>query len=92
MSFSVTKILLLLVIAAFCALFGAAASGKARGGILVSIGLGFAGAYLGPLFARFLKLPQPLMGQVDGQPFSIVWTIIGAAVFVSLLHAVSKRY
>jgi uncharacterized membrane protein YeaQ/YmgE (transglycosylase-associated protein family) len=28
---------------------------------------------------------------VSGQPFPIVWSIIGAALFVALLHLVSGR-
>ncbi len=92
MTISLSTFFLLLVIATFCALLGKVMSGKPRGGVLVSIVFGFAGAYLAPWFARSLKLPQPLAGQVDGQPFSIVWAVVGAAFFVSLLHMVSKRY
>jgi len=36
-------------------------------------------------------LAEPLTFHVSGQPFPIVWSIIGAALFVALLHLLSGR-
>jgi uncharacterized membrane protein YeaQ/YmgE (transglycosylase-associated protein family) len=88
---SIVSLLILLLIAAICGAVGQAIAGSVRGGILVSIVLGFIGALLGPWIAGKLSLPEPLMVQVGGQPFPILWSIIGAALFVALIHLVSRR-
>ena len=38
-----------------------------------------------------LKLSEPLMVNIGGQPFPVLWSIIGAALFVALLHLISRR-
>jgi uncharacterized membrane protein YeaQ/YmgE (transglycosylase-associated protein family) len=88
---SLTSLLLLLLIAAVCGALGKAIAGSARGGLIVSIVLGFIGALLGPWFARLLKLPEPFMVTIGGHPFPVLWSIIGAALFVAIIHLVSRR-
>ncbi len=58
---------------------------------MVSIALGFIGALLGPWMAHQLKLPEPFMLHISGQSFPVLWSIIGAAVFVAIIHLVSRR-
>lgn len=91
MTMSLPAILLYIVIAAVCGAIGKAIAGGARGGLVVSIVLGFIGALLGPWVAQKLGLPEPFMIQIGGQPFPILWSIIGAALFVALIHLVSRR-
>lgn len=91
MTMSPTALLLLLVIAAVCGAVGKAIAGEVRGGLLVSIALGFIGALFGPWIARALKLPEPYTVVVGGHPFPIVWSIIGAALFVAIVHLGSRR-
>jgi uncharacterized membrane protein YeaQ/YmgE (transglycosylase-associated protein family) len=91
MTMSLTTLLLLLVIAAICGAIGKALAGGARGGLIVSIALGFVGALLGPWVAGLLKLPEPFMVSIGGHPFPVLWSIIGAALFVAILHLVSRR-
>ena len=62
-----------------------------RGGLIVSTALGFIGAVLGPWLATQLKLSEPLVVNIGGHPFGILWSIIGAAVFVAIIHLVSRR-
>jgi uncharacterized membrane protein YeaQ/YmgE (transglycosylase-associated protein family) len=63
-----------------------------QSGVLpVSIALGFVGALLGPWVARSLGLPEPLMVTIGGQPFPVLWSIIGAALFVAIIHLISRR-
>ena len=57
----------------------------------MSIALGFIGALLGPWLAHQLKLAEPLMLHFSGQSFPVLWSIIGAALFVALIHLVSRR-
>lgn len=80
---------MLIVIAAICGAIGKALGGGSRGGLLTSIALGFIGALLGPWVAHQLKLSEPLVLHASGQSFPIVWSIVGAALFVALLHLLS---
>lgn len=90
MTMSLTTLVLLLIIAAVCGAVGKALAGSARGGLLVSIVLGFIGALLGPWLAGKLGLPEPFMVNIGGHPFPVLWSIIGAALFVALIHLVSR--
>lgn len=91
MTMSITSILILIVIAAVCGAIGKAIAGSVRGGLIVSIALGFIGALLGPWVARLVKLPEPFMVTIGGHPFPVLWSIIGAALFVAIIHLFSWR-
>jgi uncharacterized membrane protein YeaQ/YmgE (transglycosylase-associated protein family) len=91
MTLTLPGLIVLIVIAAICGAVGKAIAGGGQGGLVVSIALGFIGALFGPWVARSLHLPEPLVVNVSGQPFPIVWSIIGAALFVALLHLLSGR-
>jgi uncharacterized membrane protein YeaQ/YmgE (transglycosylase-associated protein family) len=91
MTISLTGLIILIIIAAVCGAIGKALAGGARGGLLVSTVLGFIGALLGPWVARQLRLPEPLMLHISGHPFPVLWSIIGAALFVAILHLISRR-
>jgi uncharacterized membrane protein YeaQ/YmgE (transglycosylase-associated protein family) len=91
MIFTLPTLIFLLVIALVCGAVGKALAGGAPGGMITSIALGFIGALVGPWVARQLGLSEPLTLQMAGQTFPIVWSIIGAALFVALLHLLSGR-
>jgi uncharacterized membrane protein YeaQ/YmgE (transglycosylase-associated protein family) len=75
----------LLLVAGICGSLGKAIGGFDRGGCLVSVALGFIGALLGMWLARAMHLPEILAIRVGDAAFPIVWSIIGAAVFVAIL-------
>lgn len=91
MSFSLTGFLILLLVAAICGAIGRAIAGGTRGGCLVSVAIGFIGALLGTWLARAIRLPDVLAISIEGHPFPIVWSIIGAALFVAVIHLISGR-
>ena len=91
MSMSLPGLFLLIVIAAVCGAIGKAIAGSARGGLIVSTALGFIGAIFGPWVARLLKLPELFVITIDRHSFPILWSIIGAALFVALIHLFSRR-
>jgi uncharacterized membrane protein YeaQ/YmgE (transglycosylase-associated protein family) len=91
MTLSLTGLIVLIIIAAICGAVGKSLGGGGRGGLLVSTALGFIGALLGPWLAGQLGLPEPFMLQIGSESFPIVWSIIGAALFVALLHLLSGR-
>ena len=79
--------LILLLIAGICGAIGQAITGYSRGGCLVAIAVGFIGALLGGFLSRSLGLPELFV--VGG--FPIVWSIIGAALFVAVISLISGR-
>jgi uncharacterized membrane protein YeaQ/YmgE (transglycosylase-associated protein family) len=85
------QFLLLLLIAGVCGAIGQAITGYSHGGCLVSIALGFIGALLGTWLASKLGLPELLTLPVGGWKFPIVWSIIGAALFVAVINLISRR-
>jgi uncharacterized membrane protein YeaQ/YmgE (transglycosylase-associated protein family) len=85
-------LIFLVVIAAICGAVGRAIAGEIRGGLIVSIAVGFVGALLGPWLAVQMKLPEPFMLHIAGQSFPVLWSIIGAALFVAVIHLLSRRY
>ena len=91
MTFSLTGLLVLLVIAAICGAIGRAIAGGTHGGCLVSVAVGFIGALLGTWIARKAGLPEIFSISIDGHPFPVVWSIIGAALFVAFVHLLSGR-
>jgi uncharacterized membrane protein YeaQ/YmgE (transglycosylase-associated protein family) len=91
MAITLTGLLILLIVAGICGAIGRAIGGGTSGGIIVSIAVGFIGALLGTVLAHALRLPEILMVSVDGRPFPIVWSIVGGALFVALMHLISGR-
>lgn len=82
--------LLLLLIAAICGGIGQSISGYSFGGCLISAGVGFIGAIIGKWIAAELGLPELWTIEVNGQPFPVVWSIIGASLFTAILGAVLR--
>ena len=82
--------LLLLLVAGVCGSLGQALTGYTRTGCLVSIALGFVGALLGTLLASSLGMGEILALRIGGRAFPVVWSIVGAALFVSLLRLIRR--
>jgi uncharacterized membrane protein YeaQ/YmgE (transglycosylase-associated protein family) len=91
MTITITGLLVLLIIAGVCGALGRAMGGGTGGGFFVSVALGFVGALLGTFVAHAMRLPELLVVNVDNHPFPILWSIIGAALFVALLHLIGGR-
>jgi uncharacterized membrane protein YeaQ/YmgE (transglycosylase-associated protein family) len=91
MALTLPELLVLILIAAVCGAIGREIAGGTRGGLLVSTVVGFIGALLGPWLARELRLPEPLVVHVGGHAIGLLWSIIGAALFVALMHLASGR-
>lgn len=91
MTISLPGLLILVVIAAVCGALGRAVAGEIRGGFIVSMVVGFIGALVGPWIAHQLHMAEPFVLHVSGQSFPVLWSIIGAAVFVALIHLISRR-
>jgi uncharacterized membrane protein YeaQ/YmgE (transglycosylase-associated protein family) len=96
MTLTLTGLLILIIIAGVCGAVGRAIGGGTNGGFVVSIAVGFVGALLGSLIAVHFHLPELVVVAVDGHAFPIVWSIIGASLFVALIHLIggsrSRRF
>jgi uncharacterized membrane protein YeaQ/YmgE (transglycosylase-associated protein family) len=92
MVLSLPALLVFILIAAICGAIGSALAGGRRVGALMATALGFIGAILGPVLARALGLREPLLIYVSGQPFPVFWSIVGAALFVALVHLSYRPY
>lgn len=83
--------LVLLLIAAICGAIAQALVGYSTGGCLISAVVGIIGALIGYWLARQLNLPLLLTINIQGQPFPIVWSIIGSSIFVAVLTLITGR-
>ncbi len=82
---SLLGFVILLIIAAIAGSAGMALAGWSRGGLLVAIVVGFVGAYIGVWLAGQFGLPTFLVVNIDGQPFPVIWAVIGAAILAAVL-------
>ena len=87
---TLVDLLLLLLVAGIIGSIGQAIAGFERGGCLVSIGVGFIGALLGAWLGRQLGAGDLFVLEVGGTSFPVVWSIIGAAVFVAIIGLISR--
>jgi uncharacterized membrane protein YeaQ/YmgE (transglycosylase-associated protein family) len=85
------ELLVLLLVAGICGSLARALAGYSHGGCLVSIVLGLIGALIGTWLARLTGLPELLSVRIGNRPFPLVWSIIGAALFVAVLNLLSRR-
>jgi uncharacterized membrane protein YeaQ/YmgE (transglycosylase-associated protein family) len=85
------EFLALLVVAGICGAIAQAIAGYSHGGCLVSIALGFIGALLGTWLARWAGLPELFTVKIGNRSYPIIWSIIGAALFVAVLALLTSR-
>jgi len=87
---SVLGFIVLLIVAAIVGSLGQALAGYSRGGCLVSILVGFIGAWIGLWLAGLLGLPEIVVLNIEGKPFPVVWAIIGSAIFAGALSLLTR--
>ena len=88
---SLVHLVILLLIAGVCGALGKTLAGSHTGGFVLSIVLGFIGAFVGMWLARKLSLPVFFEVRIDGQPFPVVWSILGAALVVAVVSAITRK-
>jgi len=87
---TIMSFIILLVIAAIAGSIGQALAGYSRGGCLMSIVVGFIGAFLGLWLARQLGLPEFYTISVGGETFPVVWSIIGSFIFALIVGLLTR--
>jgi uncharacterized membrane protein YeaQ/YmgE (transglycosylase-associated protein family) len=88
---TILDLLILLLVAGICGAVAQAIAGYSHGGCLASIAVGLIGALLGFWIARELSLPEWFAIAIGPVQFPIVWSIIGAALFVAFLGLFQRR-
>ncbi len=88
---SLTGIVILLVIAGIVGGLGQALAGYSVGGCLMSIVVGFVGAFVGIWLTRQLGLPELFSISVEGEAFPVVWGVIGSAILSLILSLFTYR-
>lgn len=83
--------IVLLIIAAIAGSIGQAIAGYSVGGCLISAVVGFIGAFIGMWLSNQLGLPELLTINIQGEPFPVVWAIIGSALFTAVLGLFGRR-
>lgn len=83
--------LLLLLVAGVIGAVGQAIAGYSLGGCLVSIAVGFVGAAVGLWIGRNLGIPELLILKFGSTRFPIVWSLIGAVLFVIIVGLVTGK-
>ena len=84
--------LVLLAIAAICGAIGQSLAGYDLGGCLVSIVVGFIGAWIGLWVAAKMGLPELFTINIEGKPFPIIWAIIGSALFTLIMALIRRAF
>ncbi len=87
---SLTEFLVLLVIAAICGSVGQALAGYDLGGCLVSIVVGFIGAYIGMWLSAKFGLPELFAIKIGGKTFPVIWSVVGSAVLTFIVALIRK--
>lgn len=82
---TLVELLVLLIIAGICGAIGEAIAGYSHLGCFASVAVGFIGALLGTWLARRLGIPEFLAIRLGNVSFPIVWSILGATLFVALI-------
>ena len=88
---SLLGLIILLVIAAVAGSIGQALAGYSIGGCLISMVVGYIGAFVGLWLARQLGLPEPLPIRIQGETFPLLWAIVGSALLSLILGLISRR-
>jgi uncharacterized membrane protein YeaQ/YmgE (transglycosylase-associated protein family) len=88
---TILDFLLLVLVAAICGSIGQAIVGVSVGGCLISAVVGFIGALIGMWLARMANLPEPLLVNVGGETFPVLWSVIGSILLVAVLALINRR-
>jgi uncharacterized membrane protein YeaQ/YmgE (transglycosylase-associated protein family) len=87
---SLLELILYLVVAGVCGAIARAVVGGTGRGFILSVLVGFAGAFVGTWLARMFHLPVIFAIAVEGHPFPIVWAILGGIVLVGIAHMLMR--
>jgi uncharacterized membrane protein YeaQ/YmgE (transglycosylase-associated protein family) len=87
----IMELILLSIIAGIAGSIAKTLVGFKRGGCVISIIVGFIGAYIGTILARELNFPDLFSIDIGEVTFPVIWSIVGAALFVAVLSLFAPK-
>lgn len=87
---TLTSLLILLLVAAVCGAIGQSIAGYSLGGCLTSMVVGLLGAWLGTWLATEFGFPALLVVDVGGEPFPVVWAVVGSFLFALAVGVLTR--
>lgn len=81
----------LLLIAGILGAVSTSLGKRGSGGFVLAVLLALVGAIVGPWLAREFQMSELINLRVDGQPFPLISSAVGAAVAVTMLRLASGR-
>jgi uncharacterized membrane protein YeaQ/YmgE (transglycosylase-associated protein family) len=91
-AFDFVSFLLFLLIAAICGAIAEAILGYSPGGLLMSIGAGLVGAYIGQWLAMTLSVTPLIPVRVGDAQIDLIFTVFGAIIFLVFVGALRGRW
>lgn len=88
---SLGSLIVLILIAGACGFIASQIMSAKRVNIIFLIVLGFIGAWVGQLIARTMHLPGLLSVNVGGQPFPLLWAILGSILVVGVVTSFTQH-
>jgi uncharacterized membrane protein YeaQ/YmgE (transglycosylase-associated protein family) len=88
---SILELIILLLIAGICGSVAQALVGFSRGGCILSVAVGFIGALIGSWLAGKFGFPEFFVLEIGGTSFPVIWSIIGAVIFVGIISLLTPR-
>ncbi len=78
------------VVGIVCGSIAQFTSGYSRGGWIVHLGIGFAGALLGTYLSRALDAPVVYDIPIGGSDFPVIWSLVGSVFCVAAIGFLVK--
>ncbi len=89
---SIESLLILLLFSAICGIVGQVVGGRReRGSVAAMMLVGFIGSLFGTWLAAFVGLPSLVVMRIGIFTFSVVWSILGTAMLMSVVSLFHRR-
>ena len=86
-----TEVLPLLLVAVIVANLGQVINAYSLGRYLVSLIVGFIGAFFGIGIARLFGFPEPIPMIIRGEIFPVMWSVIGSLALLWVLNSLIEQ-
>lgn len=87
---STLELIVYLIIAGLCGAIARGIAGGTGRGFIVSVLLGFLGAFVGKWLSHALRLPELIEVHIGGHRFPIIWSVLGGVVLVTVAHLLMR--
>ncbi len=88
---SIVELILLLVVAGVLGVVSQRLTGIQPGGLIMTVILGFVGAWLGKQFSVWLNIYDPIRLRVGGTEFPLLCAIVGGVIVTSIVGWIQWR-